>query len=117
MFDEKQLHRIEEKLDYLKTQGEQILIVLSKLKAEDAILAADVTALTPAIQTAGANIQNSINAFAALDIDDPTLQAAVDNFVANLTTVASNIAAATASVVGLPTAPSPAPATPAPPAA
>jgi predicted glycoside hydrolase/deacetylase ChbG (UPF0249 family) len=101
------LGAIRELREFTEKQGAQIMIDLSKLQAEDAALAADVTSLATTIQTEGAAIQAAINALAALNVPDAATQAAIDAVTADLTTSAGNLAASITAVQGLPVAPTP----------
>ena len=85
-------------------------IDLTKLQAADAALGQEITSLATTVQTEAVTLQSAINALAALNINDPVAQAAVDAVTADLTTSAANLNGSIAGVQGLPTAPTPAPA-------
>lgn len=89
--------------------GAQMALDLSKLQAQDAALGTAVTALATTIQTEAVTIQAAIDALNAVTTD-PATQAAIDAVTSDLTTSVGNLTGSISAVQGLPTTPTPLPA-------
>lgn len=89
--------------------GAKMALDLSKLQAQDAALGTAVTALATTIQSEAVTIQAAIDALNAVSTD-PATQAAIDAVTGDLTNSVANLTGSISAVQGLPTAPTPPPA-------